>query len=78
MFPNANFSNNLKITTESLEPTATPIPLPADPAPNGNTAATRSQRVEFPLVRSQHPGTVDLTAERVAELLDNEDVSAGR
>jgi hypothetical protein len=33
------------------------------------------KRVEFPLVRSKHPGTLRLTAERVAEFLDAEDVS---
>ena len=29
------------------------------------------RRVEFPLVRSKHPGTLQLTSERVAELLDD-------
>lgn len=32
-------------------------------------------RVSFPLVRSTHPGTVRLTADRVAELLEEDDVS---
>jgi hypothetical protein len=31
----------------------------------------QGKRVEFPLVRSKHPGTLQLTAERVAELLDD-------
>lgn len=33
------------------------------------------QRVKLPLVPSDHPGSARLTAERVAELLDDEDVS---
>ncbi len=31
----------------------------------------QGQCVEFPLVPSKHPGTLQLTAERVAELLDD-------
>ena len=33
------------------------------------------KRVKFPLVRSKRPGTLHLTAERIAELLEEEDVS---
>jgi len=32
-----------------------------------------AKRVEFPLVHSKHPGTLQLTFERVAELLDQDD-----
>jgi hypothetical protein len=35
-------------------------------------------RVSFPLVRSAAPGSVDLTSDRIVELLDDEDASAGR
>jgi hypothetical protein len=35
----------------------------------------KKQRVRFPLVRSQHPGTLDLNNERIAEILDAEDVA---
>jgi hypothetical protein len=38
---------------------------------------TREQ-VQFPLVRSNHPGTLDLTAERIAELWEDDDVASGR
>ncbi len=31
----------------------------------------QGKRVEFPLVRSRRPGTLQLTAERVAELLND-------
>ncbi len=31
----------------------------------------QGKRVEFPLVRSKRPGTLQLTSERVAELLDD-------
>jgi hypothetical protein len=34
----------------------------------------QGKRVEFPLVRSQRPGTLQLTPERVAQLLDEQDV----
>ena len=34
-----------------------------------------SQRIAVPLVRTGEPGTVDLTGERVAEILDQEDAS---
>jgi hypothetical protein len=32
----------------------------------------------FPIVRSRHPGSVNLTNERIAELLEDEDLSSGR
>jgi hypothetical protein len=35
-----------------------------------------SRRVDLPLVRSQHPGSLRLTSERLAEVLDEEDVSS--
>ena len=38
--------------------------------------AVEVKRIEFPLVRSKHPGSLQLTAERVAEFLEEEDVSA--
>ncbi len=34
-------------------------------------------RVEFPLVKSDRPGTVHLTAEQTHELLNDDDLSAG-
>ena len=37
-----------------------------------------SERVQFPLVRSNQPGTLHLTAERIAELWEDDDVSSGR
>lgn len=39
--------------------------------------STRTKhRVTLPLVSSDHPGTVSLTGDRVAELLEDDDVSA--
>jgi hypothetical protein len=46
-------------------------------APPTAPPETREQ-VQFPLVRSNHPGTLDLTAERIAELWEDDDVSSGR
>ena len=45
------------------------------PVAEAAPSARESKRVEFPLVRCKRPGTVALTAERVAEILDEEDVS---
>ncbi len=36
----------------------------------------QKRRVRLPLVSSSHPGTLDLTGERIAELLDEDDVPA--
>ena len=33
-------------------------------------------RVQVPLVRSKHPGTLNLTNQRIAEILDEEDAAA--
>lgn len=45
----------------------------------GSASATpinqSKKRVEFPLIRSQKPGSVFLTAERVADLLESDDFS---
>ncbi len=48
------------------------ISYPAEPEV---PLVTEPKRVDFPLVQSEQPGTVALTAERVAEFLDEEDVS---
>ena len=39
---------------------------------------TGKQRIEVPLVRTGEPGTVHLTGQRIAEILDEEDVSPRR
>jgi hypothetical protein len=36
------------------------------------------RRVSFPLIRTGRPGSLQLTAERIAEILEEEDVSSGR
>ncbi|HEV3203455.1 MAG TPA: hypothetical protein VGY77_03685 [Gemmataceae bacterium] len=38
----------------------------------------KKKRVEFPLVHSKHPGTLNLTGQRIAEILDEEDASPRR
>jgi len=40
-----------------------------------STPPIERKRVEFPLVRSKHPGSLHLTAERIADILEEEDVS---
>jgi hypothetical protein len=44
-------------------------PRPTVPPKSGH-------RVQFPLVKSDRPGSVDLTAKRIAEILNDDDVSA--
>ncbi|HET6884359.1 MAG TPA: hypothetical protein VFI31_29675 [Pirellulales bacterium] len=36
------------------------------------------RRIEVPLVKTDEPGTVHLTAQRIAEILDEQDVSPRR
>jgi hypothetical protein len=38
--------------------------------------AKTQRRVEFPLIRSAAPGSVQMTNQRIAEILDEEDVEA--
>ena len=46
------------------------------PAPAERVPAVEKKRVQFPLVRSAHPGSVHLTGERIADILDEEDAPA--
>jgi hypothetical protein len=46
--------------------------LPSEPPAVGR------KRVSFPLVRSTQPGSVHLTNERIAEILDEEDAAPRR
>lgn len=39
-------------------------------------AATGQSRVEVPLVKTGRPGTVQLSGERIAEILDEEDATS--
>jgi hypothetical protein len=41
-------------------------------------AASEKQRVQLPLVRTGEVGTLDLTNERIAEILDDEDIASSR
>jgi hypothetical protein len=38
-------------------------------------SSAMKRRIEFPLVRSAHPGSVSLTGDRIAEILDGEDAA---
>ncbi len=40
--------------------------------------AKNQKRVQFPLFPSPEPGTLDLTSERIAEILDDEEIEAMR
>jgi hypothetical protein len=46
------------------------------PVPPRTTPPDSGRRVRLPMVRSDHPGSLQLDAERVAELMDDDDVSS--
>ena len=48
-----------------------------DPAPQPAKPVAAKRRIELPLVYCDQPGTVHLTGERIAEILDAEDAAAG-
>ena len=48
------------------------------PAAGGSTAVGEKRRIQVPLVRSERPGSVQLTGERIAAILDEEDASPRR
>lgn len=48
------------------------------PAPVGSTPVHEKRRIQVPLVRSERRGSVQLTGERIAEILDDEDASPRR
>jgi hypothetical protein len=54
-------------------PEGTPATVVYRGAPTSGSSATR-RPVRLPLVRSDRPGRRPLTAERVADILDEEDV----
>jgi hypothetical protein len=45
------------------------------PAPQEGPLAVAKKRIDVPLVRSDRPGSLSLNGERIAEILDDEDVS---
>lgn len=48
------------------------------PALAESAPSEKKQRIQFPLVPSDEPGSVQLTNARIAEILDEEDVSSAR
>ena len=46
------------------------------PASGSSTPPQRRERVHLPLVLSKRPGSVDLTAEKIAEILNDDDVAS--
>jgi len=58
-------------------PEGTRVTVACDTAPASKSRPKR-KRVQFPLVRSKHPGTLRLTNERIAAILDEEDAAPRR
>jgi len=48
------------------------------PAPGEAKPAMEKRRIEVPLVRTGQPGTVQLSGERIAQILDDEDAAPRR
>lgn len=44
------------------------------PVPGGVARDVPKMRIQVPLVRTGQPGTVNLTGERIAEILDEDDL----
>jgi len=47
-------------------------------ATSENPSVDQGTRVSFPLVHSEQPGSIELTNDRIAEILDEEDVAPRR
>ncbi len=58
-------------------PEGTPVTIVPRGAPKVH-APKKRRRVVLPLVPSEHPGTLRLTATRVAELMEEDDLSTRR
>ena len=58
---------------ELPEGAAVTVSLCESPA---SSAESRKTRVEFPLVRSDNPGSVHLTNEMIAQIFEEEDLAA--
>lgn len=56
-------------------PEGTDVTIICDPKPEPRPGEERHY-VTFPLVDSDHPGTVDLTNERIAEIFAEEDAAS--
>ena len=73
VIPHGNLSlpNGTEVTIVLRQP----VPAGDAVAPSADLAANRLQ---FPLVHCDQPGSVHLTNKRIAEILDEEDAAPGR
>jgi hypothetical protein len=58
-------------------PEGTRVTVSCETTPIWHKPGEKNQ-VEFPLVRSSHPGTLNLTNERIAEIFDEKDLGQFR
>ncbi len=62
---------------ESALPEGASVTVTYTATPNSNPPAQKL-RIQVPLVQTDQPGSVQLTGARIAEILDDEDVSPRR
>ena len=62
------------LRTDQVPPEGTVVVVTIASRPEQASTAGK-RRVQLPLVRSNKPGQLNLTNERIAEILDREDVS---
>lgn len=58
-------------------PEGTPVTISCDPEPDPRPRSEK-EHVQLPLIRAGEPGSLPLTNERIAEILDDEDVASAR
>jgi hypothetical protein len=73
VIPHGNLSlpNGTEVTIVLREPTD-------KSARQSELSQTGGHRIEVPLVRGKNPGSLNLTSERIGQILDEEDAAPGR
>lgn len=68
--------NGVIVLTDGITlPEGTPVTVSCN-LESGSMPAPEKKRIEFPLVHTGEPGSLNLTNERIAEIFDDEDVAA--
>jgi hypothetical protein len=71
--------NGVIVLTSGVSlPEGTPVRVSCDIVPGPSSPATDQNRVTFPLVHTGEPGSINLTNDRIAEILDEEEAASAR